>query len=162
MDRTGAKNPLWLPGALALAAPILYMGSMAANGAGGTPGGLGRFFLGLGMMLAGGYLFLSSIRVYHAFGLGSSLFGFGPVRLTTGMTLVPLCCGIVMIFFNARTVLGWLLFFGSLLAICVGVIASIHFSLAGMSLFDLLVILTLLFGGLGLFLSSLRAQGSDA
>ena len=136
------------------------MGFMAVNGAGGTPGGLGRFFLGLGMMVAGGYLFLNSIRVYHFFSLSYSLYAFGPVRLTTGMTLIPLCLGIVMIFYNARNVLGWLLFLGSLLAVCVGVIASIQFSLAGMSLFDLLVILTLLLGGLGLFLGSLRSQGS--
>lgn len=138
------------------------MGQMAASGAGGTPGGLGRFFLGLGMMVAGGYLFLSSIRVYHLFNLGYSLYAFGPVRLTTGMTLLPLGLGLAMIFYNAKNVLGWLLFLGSLLAICVGVVASIHFSLASMSLFDLLVILTLLLGGLGLFLSSLRSQGADA
>ena len=136
------------------------MGGMAVNGAGGTPGGLGRFFLGLGMMVAGGYLFLNSIRVYHFFSLGYALHSFGPVRLTTGMTLIPLCLGLVMIFYNARTILGWLLFLGSLLAVCVGVIASIRFSLAGMSLFDLLVILTLMLGGLGLFLGSLRSQGS--
>ncbi|KHK03941.1 hypothetical protein [Desulfovibrio sp. TomC] len=135
---------------------------MAVNGAGGTPGGLGRFFLGLAMMVAGGYLFLSSIRVYNFFTMGYSLYAFGPVRLTTGMTLLPLGLGIVMIFYNARNILGWLLFLGSLLAVGVGVIASIRFSLAGMSLFDLLVILTLLLGGLGLFLSSLRSQGAPA
>lgn len=135
---------------------------MAVNGAGGTPGGLGRFFLGLGMMVAGGYLFLSSIRVYHFFNMGYPLYAFGPVRLTTGMTLLPLGFGIVMIFYNARNILGWLLFLGSLLAVGVGVIASLRFSLAGMSLFDLLVILTLLLGGLGLFLSSLRSQGALA
>ncbi|BAH75352.1 hypothetical protein [Solidesulfovibrio magneticus] len=135
---------------------------MAINGAGGTPGGLGRFFLGLTMMVAGGYLFLSSIRVYHFFNMGYSLYTFGSFRLTTGMTLLPLGLGIVMIFYSARNILGWLLFLGSLLAICVGVIASIRFSLASMSLFDLLVILTLLLGGLGLFLSSLRSQGTPA
>ena len=135
---------------------------MAVNGAGGTPGGLGRFFLGLAMMVAGGYLFLSSIRVYHFLSMGYSLYAFGPVRLTTGMTLIPLCLGIVMMFYNARNVLGWLRFLGSLLASGVGVVASIRFSLAGMSLFDLLVILMLLLGGLGLFLSSLRSQRAQA
>ena len=61
-------------------------------------------------MVAGGYLFLTSIRVYHFFSLGYTLHSFGPVRLTTGMTLIPLCLGIVMIFYNARNWLGWLLF----------------------------------------------------
>lgn len=162
MRRARAKRRLWPPVALALGESILYTGFMAANGAGGHAWWTGTLFLGARHDDRRRLTSLNSIRVYHAFGLGSSLFGFGPFRLTTGMTLLPLCCGIAMIFYNARTILGWLLFLGSLLAIGVGVVASIHFSLAGMSLFDLLVILTLLLGGLGLFLSSLRAQGADA
>ncbi len=129
---------------------------MVGNGAGGTPGGLGRFFLGLAMMIAGGYLFLTSIRVYNLFSLGYSLYAFGSFRLTAGMTMLPLAIGIGMVFYNARNWLGWLLLLGSLLAIVVGVIASIQFSLRSMSLFDLLVILVLFLGGAGLFLSSLR------
>jgi hypothetical protein len=132
---------------------------MAPHGAGGTPGGAGRFFLGLAMMIAGGYLFLNSIRVYNFFNMGYTLYTFGPVHFTTGMTLLPLAIGIAMVFYNARNWLGWLLLLGSLVAICVGVIASVHFSLQSMSLFDLLVILALLMGGLGLFLSSLRPVG---
>ncbi len=131
---------------------------MGFNGAGGTPGGAGRFFLGLAMLIAGGYLFLSSIRVYHMFSFGYSLYSFGPVRLTTGMTLIPLALGLGMVFYNARNPFGWLLFLGSLLAVCVGVIASIHFSMISMSLLDLLLILTLFVGGAGLFLSCLRAS----
>ena len=130
------------------------------HGAGGTPGGAGRFFVGLAMCVAGGYLFLNAIHVSYGFGLGHVLYAYGPARLTTGMTLLPLALGIGLIFYNARNVLGWLLALGSLLAIVVGVIASIRFSLAGMSLFDLLVIVVLLVGGAGLFLGSLRpAQG---
>ena len=133
---------------------------MAVRGAGGTPGGAGRVFLGLAMMIAGGYLFLSAIRVHNLFGFGYSLYAFGPVRMTTGMTLIPLVLGIGLIFYNARNPLGWILGLGSLLAICVGVIASIHFSFSSMSLFDLLVILTLFVGGAGLFMSSLRSSGA--
>jgi len=108
------------------------------------------------MLVAGGYLFLNAVRVSYGFGLGRVLFAFGPVRLTSGLTVLPLALGIGLIFFNAKSILGWLLALGSLLAICVGVIASIHFSLAGLSLFDLLVILVLFVGGAGLFLGSLR------
>lgn len=126
------------------------------HGAGGTPGGAGRFFLGLAMCIAGGYLFLSAIRVTHVFGFGHVLFHVGSARLTGGMILLPLAFGVGLLFWNARNPLGWLLSLGSLLALCVGVIASIHFSLAGMSLFELLVILVLLCGGAGLVLGSLR------
>lgn len=114
------------------------------------------------MLIAGGYLFLSAIRVSYGFGLGSVLWSYGSFRLTSGITLLPLALGIGLIFFNARNLLGWILALGSLLAICVGVIASIHFSLAGMSLFELLIILVLLVGGAGLFLGSLRSFETKA
>lgn len=127
------------------------------HGAGGTPGGAGRFFLGLAMCIAGGYLFLNAVRVTPMFSWGHVFFRIGPAPMTGGMILLPLAFGVGMIFWNARNPLGWLLAFGSLLALCVGVIASIHFSLAGMTLFELLVILVLLCGGAGLVLGSLRA-----
>jgi len=126
------------------------------HGAGGTPGGAGRFFLGLAMCIAGGYLLLNAIRITHLFAFHRVLFHLGPAPMTGGMLLLPLAIGVALIFWNARNPLGWLLALGSLLAICVGVIASIHFSLAGMSLFELLVILVLLCGGAGLVLGSLR------
>lgn len=129
---------------------------MTVQGAGGTPGGVGKFFLGLAMLVAGFYLFLSSIRVYHIFGFGYGLFNLGPLHVTSGMTLIPLAFGIGLVFFNAKSIIGWALTAAALIAICVGVIASIQLSLAGMSLFDLLVILVLMLGGLGLFLGSLR------
>jgi len=50
---------------------------------------------------------------------------------------------------------GWLLSAGSLIALVFGVISSVNFTLRGMTAFDLLVILVLVFGGLGLFVKSL-------
>ncbi|MFH1092334.1 MAG: hypothetical protein V1742_12275 [Pseudomonadota bacterium] len=127
---------------------------MAFKGAGGTEGGVGRFFIGLAMMIGGGYLFLDSIRIGFNWGYGLfSLWGF---HLTSGMVLIPFIFGIGIIFYNARNPIGWVLTGGSLLALAFGVIRSIRFHLTGMSAFELLVILVLVFGGLGLFLSSLR------
>lgn len=126
------------------------------QGAGGTSGGIGRFFIGLIMMVAGAYLFLDAIRVTHHFHLGNSLYNFGAFRLTTGMTLIPLIFGIGLIFYNARNPLGWILAIASLVMISFGVIASIQFRLRNMSAFELIMILILFVGGTGLFLSSLR------
>ncbi|MGD9212120.1 MAG: hypothetical protein PVI90_15165 [Desulfobacteraceae bacterium] len=129
---------------------------MKVQGAGGTKGGVGRFFIGLSMMIAGGYLFLNAIRVTHGFHMGYRIYSFGGYNLTSGMTLIPLIFGIAFIFYNSRNILGWLLTIMALIMLGVGVISSIHFSLRGMSAFNLIMILILLFGGLGLFLSSLR------
>ncbi|MEW5723813.1 MAG: hypothetical protein AB1896_11945, partial [Thermodesulfobacteriota bacterium] len=56
--------------------------------------------------------------------------------------------------------IGWVLLLGSLLALGFGVIRSIRFNLAAMSAMDLILILGLLFGGIGLFLNSLRTLTS--
>ncbi|MEM6728525.1 MAG: hypothetical protein AAF618_08495 [Pseudomonadota bacterium] len=127
-------------------------------GAGGSDGGTGSFFIGLAMMVAGGYLLLNGIIIRPVFGLGLGLFRLGGVQVTTGMVLIPFIFGIAMIFYNARSWIGWALAAASLIAMMAGVIASIQLTLAGLSAFDLLVILVLLFGGLGLFLRSLRAS----
>jgi len=126
------------------------------RGAGGSEGGVGRFFLGLIMMIGGGYLLLNSIHVTHAFHLGYAIHSFGGFSLTSGMVLVPFMFGVGLIFYNSRNYLGWALAVGSLVMLVFGVIASIQFRFRAMSAFDLLVILILLVGGTGLFLSSLR------
>jgi len=114
-------------------------------------------------MCGGFYLLLNAISVNANFGMHSylyqtSLFGsaFG---VTSGMIMIPMIFGIGIIFFNAKNLLGWLLALGSLAAMIFGVIASIQFQLRPMSAFDLIVILVLAVGGLGLFLRSLK--GSD-
>jgi hypothetical protein len=129
---------------------------MAVKGAGGTNGGIGRFFMGLTMMIAGGYLFFNAIRVTNHFHMGYSIYSFGSYHLTSGMVLVPLIFGIGLIFFNSRNFIGWFLSGASLIMIVFGIISSIDFRLRHMSAFELIVMLVLMVGGLGLFLSSLR------
>ncbi len=125
-------------------------------GAGGTEGGTMRFFVGLGMMVMGGYLLLNSIRVVSNWGWGYSLYSWGGFSLTSGALLIPLLFGVGIIFYNVRNPIGWFLALGSLAALVAGVIFSVRLALGHMSLFDLLVVMVLAVGGLGLFLSSLR------
>lgn len=129
------------------------------RGAGGTSGGAGRFFIGLLMMVVGGYLFLNAVRVVNHFHWGYSLMSLGGVNVTSGMVLVPFMFGVGMIFYNAKNIFGWLLAVAALAMVLFGVITSLHFQMRAMSLFDLLTILVLFIGGIGLFLSSLRPVG---
>lgn len=126
------------------------------HGAGGTEGGVGRFFLGLVMFVGGGYLFLRSIQVTTNFSLGHGLYNFGWGSITTGMILIPFILGVGLIFYKANNLIGWILAGGSLVALVFGVLASLRFQVFSMSAYELLSILVLCFGGLGLFLSSLR------
>jgi hypothetical protein len=138
---------------------------MSFKGAGGTSGGVGAFLIGFLMMCAGGYMFLRSIIVDETFGLGMGLYHFtafgGAVPVTSGMILIPLLIGVGMIFYNGRNLIGWALALGSLAAIIAGVIANLRFTFRTMSLFDLIVIVILLVGGLGLFLRSLQDYERD-
>lgn len=125
-------------------------------GAGGRPGGLAPFLLGVAMSIAGGYLLLNALRVLHGFGGG--LFAIGGFNVTGGMILIPFIIGTGIIFYDASKWYGWLLAGGSLLALIIGAIASVRFSFEGMTAFDLIVILVLFFGGMGLVLRSVRDQ----
>ncbi|HIL99095.1 MAG TPA: hypothetical protein EYG51_24800 [Pseudomonadales bacterium] len=135
------------------------------RGAGGTDGGVGQFLMGLVMMCGGFYLLLNAITVTSGFGMGMRMYGFsamgGSYSITSGMIMIPFMFGVGIVFYNSRNFIGWLLAIGSIVAMVFGVIASIRFSFRAMSAFDLIVILVLSVGGIGLFLRSLREVTSD-
>ena len=121
------------------------------RGAGGTPGGLGSFLAGFAMVVAGGYLLLTRVTVT------SGLWQFWGYN-AFGLSLVPLLIGIGLLFFDGRSLVGWLLTGAGALIILAGIIANLQIYFRPTSLFDTLVILILLAGGLGLVARSLRPQ----
>ncbi|WP_144213245.1 hypothetical protein [Shewanella donghaensis] len=126
------------------------------KGAGGTSGGIGSFFIGLIMMCGGFYMLLNAIKITSSFGMGHSLYRMGGMSLTSGMIMIPFMFGIGLMFYNAKNIFGWILTFGSLVGLIFGVISSINFRFTHMSAFDLIVILVLSIGGIGIFLRSLK------
>jgi hypothetical protein len=123
----------------------------APKGAGGTPGGIGSFLLGTAMVVAGGYLLLQQVTVT---GGGFRLWGFDGF----GLSLLPLLAGIAWLFFDGKAFGGWALTAIGAIIIVVGIIANLSIYFQPTSLFDTLMILGLLFGGIGLVARSLRAQ----
>jgi hypothetical protein len=121
------------------------------RGAGGTPGGVGEFFLGVALAAAGGYLLTNQVTVTSGFWRlwGHSAFG---------MALAPLFLGIAVLFFNGRSVLGWVLTVAGAAVILAGVLTNLDIYFHPTSLFNTLVMLALLAGGLGLIARSLRAH----
>jgi uncharacterized protein len=119
------------------------------KGAGGTTGGIGTFLAGLAMVIAGGYLLLTRVSVV---GGGWRYYGYDAF----GLSLLPLLVGIGVLFYDGRSVLGWLLTGAGALIIVVGIVANLHIYFQPTSLFDTLVVLGLLAGGIGVIARSLR------
>jgi uncharacterized protein len=115
---------------------------------GGTSGGLGSFLLGTVMAVAGGYLLLNQVTVTSHFW---RVFGYDAF----GLSLIPLLFGVLLLFYNGRGVLGWLLVLGGLTIIGAGIITNLTIFFRPTSLFNTLIILVLLVGGLGLVARSL-------
>ena len=118
------------------------------KGAGGTPGGIATFLIGLVMTCGGFYLLLNSIVLRASFGFGYRVYSVGGFGITSGMIMIPFLFGVGMIFYDRRSFLGWCLALGSMVALIFGVLSTVNFTLRGMSAFDLMVILVLAFGGI--------------
>jgi hypothetical protein len=129
------------------------MDNRSLTDVGGTPGGMGEFLMGFIMACVGGYLLTNQVSVVGSYW---NLWGTN----SFGITLIPLLFGVAILFFNGRSVVGWLLAVGGLLFILAGVIANMHIYFQATSLFNTLVMLVLLVGGLGLIARSLKTHRS--
>src|SRR5438477_1137641 len=83
------------------------------RGAGGTPGGVGTFFIGLLCTVVGGYLVLNQVQVSSSF----SFFGLWGWNRPAGfgLTMLPLLIGIGVLFFDGKSKRGSVLSIGGIL-----------------------------------------------
>jgi hypothetical protein len=122
---------------------------------GGTPGGLGTFLFGGAMMIAGAYLLLQQVTVT---GGSWTIWGYN----SFGLSLIPLLIGIGFLFYDGRSIIGWFLGGAGALIIFVGIITLLNIFFRPTSLFNTLLMLALLAGGLGLVARSVRSYGTTA
>lgn len=124
------------------------MENRSLSDVGGTPGGLSHFLIGFMMACLGGYFLANQVSVAGSYW---SFYGTS----TFGITLVPMLIGVGILFWNGRSIVGWLLTVAGALFILAGVIANMHIYFQPTSLFNTLVMLILLVGGLGLIARAL-------
>ena len=120
------------------------------RGAGGTEGGVGMFLIGFVCAVAGGWLLMNQVTVSGGYW---GLWGYN----SFGLSLVPFILGVGLLFFNGRSIIGWLLLIASLVIVIAGVLTNMSIYFRPTSLFNTLMMLALLAGGIGLIARSLRA-----
>ena len=125
------------------------------NGAGGTPGGIGQFFIGLMLAVAGGWLLTNQVTVttggyWHLWGMN----GFG-------LSLIPFILGTGLIFFNGKSIAGWLLLAAGLVIVFVGILSNLRIYFEPTSLFNTLLMLGLRAAGLSMLAAPLRTKPSE-
>jgi hypothetical protein len=127
-------------------------------GAGGTPGGIGMFFLGFALACAGGWLLTNQVVVSSQYFGSGFMVPFVNFHMNSfGLSLIPFILGVGFLFYNGKSIVGWLLMTAGLVIILAGILMSLHIYFQPTSLFNTLLMLALLFGGLGLIVRSLKA-----
>jgi hypothetical protein len=121
------------------------------KGAGGTSGGVFQFLIGLAMAVAGAYMLISRVVVSSGFW---NFYGYN----TFGMSLIPLIFGIGFVFFNGKSIVGWLLVFVSSVIIIAGILMNLNIYFQTTSLFNTVIMLILFAGGIGLIARSITDQ----
>jgi len=125
---------------------------MSTKGAGGTSGGVGQFFLDLAIAQVRPHLSTNQAAAAPAVAAACR-------PRTFGLTLLPLVFGIGMLFFDGKSVIGWVLTVGGAVIIFVGILANLQVYFRPTSLYNTIVMLVLLAGGIGLVARSLRPYG---
>ncbi|MCK7592469.1 hypothetical protein [Pseudomarimonas salicorniae] len=106
------------------------------------------------MAVAGGWLLVNQVTVHSG---GWALWGYN----SFGLSLLPFIAGTGLLFFNGRSVLGWLLLLAGLVIIFAGILANLNIYFRPTSLFNTLLMLALLAGGLGLMARAVRSAESS-
>ena len=122
------------------------------RGAGGTPGGIGEFVLGVIMAIAGAYLITTQVVVTSGMW---AIWGYNAF----GLSLFPLIFGIGILFFNGKSIVGWALLVIGVVIIFTGIIMNLHIYFERTSLFNTILMFVLLAGGIGLILRALAPHG---
>jgi hypothetical protein len=83
---------------------------MSLGNAGGTKGGAGGFFVGIGLVGLGMYLLMRNILVSSSFSLGMGLFHVPMAGHTqaipAGLFVMSSLVGVALVFFNGKSLLG--------------------------------------------------------
>jgi hypothetical protein len=120
------------------------------TGAGGTPGGVPQFFLGLGLAVVGGYFLTQQVTVQSGYWTLGGWNAFG-------LSLIPFILGVGLLFFDGKSTWGFLLLFAGVLIIAAGILLNLTIYFQPTSLFNTLMMIGMTAAGVGLVLRALKS-----
>jgi multisubunit Na+/H+ antiporter MnhF subunit len=109
------------------------------------------FIFGAALAVAGGYLIMNQVQVTSAYWnwWGTNTFG---------LTLIPLVIGLGLLFFDGKSIAGWVLAGAGAVIIFVGILANLQIYFRQTSLFNVILMLALFAAGLGLMARALKSS----
>ena len=120
-------------------------------GGGRERGNILTFFTGIVIFCIGAFMIFQNTTISTSFGL-SRMIGFEP---PFGVVLLPLIIGIIILFFNENSILGWILVIVGVLIILVGILMGLQITFRRTTLFVTLIMYGMTAAGIGITLKGL-------
>lgn len=111
-----------------------------------------EFYMGI-LLIISGMFFLFSKAVVHSGFNGWSV--IGGINVSTGLIVIPLMLGIIWLVNNPKSILARLITIAGSIFIVGSIIINIRITFTTTSMFDYLVMMLLIAGGVGLLLKSI-------
>ncbi len=109
-----------------------------------------EFYMGLLLIIAGLFFLLSKAVVRSGF-YGISV---GGLNISTGLVVIPLMIGIIWLVNNPKSILARLLTIAGSIFIVGSIIVNIRITFTTTSMFDYLIMMLLIAGGIGLIIKA--------
>jgi hypothetical protein len=117
----------------------------------GTDHVLLHFFMGIILLAAGLFMIMKNTYV----GLNWYQWRIGGFGIPTGAMILPLLVGIGLLFFNGKSIIGWIVTVIGAVIIILSIILSVQIRFATTSLYMFVLMFGCTFAGAGLLLRSL-------
>lgn len=116
------------------------------------------FLVGLGLLCGGLFLVLQNTVLTTKFSL-IDLLGFNP---PFGLVILPVLIGIGVLFFNSRSLMGWVMTALGTLIILLGILMGLTIFFRPVTLFQGILMFGLIAAGLGMLAKALVPKGSKS
>lgn len=114
-------------------------------------GNILTFFCGIIVFCIGIYMIFQNTIITTGFSL-QNIFGFTP---NFGVVLIPLLLGIIRLFFDEESVLGWILVIIGILIIIVGILMGLRIHFRAVTLFEGIIMFGMVAAGIGTILKGI-------